>query len=181
MGSPEAPHFVPQPRFLFFLRIAQLVLSVIVLGLTAFAMSQLANFFMNGSFGYAIFCSIYSLVGIGYILIAETMFINIWQRYVVLLLDVFGVIFWISAWGALAAWAAIKDVSVNALSHYNRRDAFPKKDSSSDYTYTSSDYTNDYYDLLRGSSSYPGKYNLQAQMAAWRCIAAAAALGALIW
>ncbi|KAF8245394.1 hypothetical protein K440DRAFT_603822 [Wilcoxina mikolae CBS 423.85] len=146
MANIDASHYVPQPPFLFFLRIAQLVLSLIVLALTAYSMSQLGNYFINGAFGYAIFCCIYTFAGVGYLLLAERMFINIWQRYVALLLDVFGVIFWLSAWGSLAGWAALYDFANHTI------------------------YGTDAYNKSRS-----------AYLAAWRCTAASAALGALVW
>lgn len=54
MSDGGSQHIVQQPKFLFFIKIAQLVLAVIILGLASFAISVLPNTF--GTFGFNIFC-----------------------------------------------------------------------------------------------------------------------------
>jgi hypothetical protein len=97
-----------------------------------------------------------------------------------LVLDIFGVIFWLSAWASLAAWAAVGNIWTHYLDYsLRRRDEKSTEqlvaeanrimnDSSAATTpsSTSTIYTKDYYK----------KYDT-----AWKCTAAAAAIGAVIW
>lgn len=47
-------HIVQQPKFIFFIKIAQIVLGFLLLALTAFALSEIKN--VDGTFGFNIFC-----------------------------------------------------------------------------------------------------------------------------
>lgn len=73
-----------------------------------------------------------------------------------LVLEIFGVIFWLAAFGSMAAWAAAWGIVDSAASRYT--------------SYTS------YYVKRAYTSS-----EVNQQETAWRCVAAAAGLGALIW
>lgn len=168
----EADHYVPQPRFLFFLRIAQMALALVALALTAFSMAKLNSIWISGSFGYAIFCCIFTLLTGTYLLVSEAHFLNMWNRWVALAIDVIGVLFWISAWGSLAAWAAVNDFATRAL---NIRDALPTP-----MPRRSGDDDNDPYSSVDWTS-FGTRRNTAGNQAAWKCAAAAAGLGGLIW
>ena len=164
----DAPHYVRQPRFLFYIHIAQLVLSLLVLILVAYAMSVLSN--ILGSFGYNIFCCVYTFIVIAYMQVTAMMFINLWNMWAALILDIFGIIFWISAWGSMASWAAVGNLITSPPDLTGLFGRSPKSHSSS----SSSSFG--FSDI---ESSYEKAY--ARERAGWRCAAAAAGLGALIW
>ena len=181
-----ADHYVPQPRFLFFLRLIQIGLALVTLAMTAFAMAKLNSYWISGTFGYSIFCCIFTLLSGTYLLVSEAHFVDLWNRWVALAFDIIGVLFWISAWGSLAAWAAVNDLVNHALS---KRDALPvpKGGGSGGGSSTAADDYSSYFnsdmfgDTSTGTSSAALVNLYNGYQAAWKCTAAAAGLGAIIW
>jgi len=149
-------HYVRQPAWLFWLRIAQTIFAVLILALTAFSMSTLTN--ILGSFGYNIFCCVYTFITLTYLCAGPVFFLALWNMWAALVLEIFAVVFWLSGWASLAAWAA--------LGNY----VYDVADS---YSYGIDD---DYYGI---DDHYRDLY--KKQRTAWQCAAAAAGLGALLW
>ncbi|KAI5840635.1 hypothetical protein BZA05DRAFT_454423 [Tricharina praecox] len=154
MQSPNAPehpaHIVRIPHFLFIMRLVQIFLSVVILALMAFAITQLTNVF--GTFGYNIFCCIYNFIGVGYLLVSVARAPRIWNCWAALVIDIFGVIFWISAWGSLAGWAALGNIA----------------------------YDSSALDLCRHYSKTDQR-KCNGRKGAWQASAATAGLGAIVW
>jgi hypothetical protein len=85
------------------------------------------------------------------------------------LIDIFGVIFWLSAWGSLAAWAAVGNIVYTPSLYLSDRDLGARRARSS----SSGDPT---FDSVEDYERYYKK-----ERTAWQCAAAAAGLGALVW
>jgi len=108
----NSQHYVRQPAFLFFIRIAQILLSVIILGLAAYGIDY---FTKDGgkptdqteaAFGFAIFVVIYTWIVVGYNLAASTLFIAFWNCWAVLALEIVAVVFWLVSFALLGDWAS---------------------------------------------------------------------------
>ncbi|KAF2467263.1 uncharacterized protein BDR25DRAFT_305683 [Lindgomyces ingoldianus] len=101
-------HIVKVPDFYRFLIIAQIFIAVAVLGLAAYGATF--NDWFGGN-GYAIFCAIAIFLTHGYYLVSTSFFPIVYNCWVFLILSIFQVIWWLSCWADLAAWAAAYDVS----------------------------------------------------------------------
>lgn len=146
----EAPHYVRQPAFLFWIRIAILVLSVLVLGLIAFSLSVWTV--VVDAFAFGIFCCIYNFIVGGYLIVSVARFVNFWNCWAVLALDIIGVVFWLAAWASMASWASSKKFLGGARSGL-------------------------FSSFIMRRSDHP--YN--KHKGSWQAAAAASGLGALIW
>jgi len=161
----HSAHIVRVPSFLRIIRYVQLALSVIIIALMGYSMSQIT--YSLGSFGYAIFCCVYNFIAIGYLIFSSMNAPLLWNCWAALVLDIFGVIFWISAWGSLAAWAAVGNIAYDYSGGY------------SGYTGTYSGSS--YYDEKNKSYERAYKEMYKKLYAAWQTTAAAAGLGAIVW
>ncbi|KAI0151587.1 hypothetical protein GGR57DRAFT_470787 [Xylariaceae sp. FL1272] len=95
-------HFVLYPKRFIILRIVQLVLGVIVLGLTAYS---LAVFPVSGA-ALGIFTAIVTLISSIYILVAHYGPPRAYNYWAILGLDIFLVLFWLISFAVLASQAA---------------------------------------------------------------------------
>ncbi|KAF2093585.1 hypothetical protein NA57DRAFT_81087 [Rhizodiscina lignyota] len=102
--SGERDHIVQVPPFFFFLRIAQAVLTLVVFILACYGLSF--STWVFGGNGYALFVSLASFVILGYYLLTTLKFPSAYNRWAVLVLECFAVIWWLACWADLAAWAA---------------------------------------------------------------------------
>jgi len=92
------------PAFLF-LRVAQIILALIVLGLTAYLISNtFYGLLVPSSYGLAMFTSIATLIIVVYNLVAERAVPAIYNVWAILALEIFSVIFWLSTMGSIAAF-----------------------------------------------------------------------------
>jgi len=94
-----------QPRFLFFIKIAILVLSLIILALAAYSISLFSSFigyYGSGAGGLLIFVAIKTFIVYGGVTAIEIYAPHLFYRILVLVAYIFSLIFWLSAW----AWAA---------------------------------------------------------------------------
>lgn len=155
-------HYVQQPAFLFFIRIAQAVLSLIILGLAAYGVATLVDY--GGSFGFNIFCALYTWIVVGYLLGTSAFAIGLWNCWAALVLEIFGVIFWLCAWGSMAAWAAV----------WNWAGGYGGS------SYGGSSYYGYINDILY-KRDLVKRVTYKEQKTAWQCVAAASGLGALVW
>lgn len=100
-----------QPRFLFFLKIAIIVLSVVVLALAAYAISLYGNYSSYyvgaGAPGLLIFTVIWTWVTYGVFLFFELKAPHFFYRIIAIVLWGLSIIFWLSAWALAASHAAV--------------------------------------------------------------------------
>jgi len=118
----NSQHYVRQPAFLFFIRIAQILLSIIILGLAAYGIDYSKTTYgayvvqyiikdgatdqSEAAFGFAIFVVIYTWIAVGYNLAGSTFFVALWNCWAVLALEIVAVVFWLVAFALLGAWAS---------------------------------------------------------------------------
>lgn len=112
-------HMLHLPRFFTILRYIQLVLAVLVLGLSAFCV----YFVAFSSHAYAIFASVYTIGIIIYFLVASKATPQSYNWIALLVLEVLAVIFWLATWAALAAlFALLAYVGSSYDYYYAKRD-----------------------------------------------------------
>lgn len=106
----------PQPRFLFFIKIAILVLSLLILALAAYSLSVFNGavaVYGTGAGGFLIFVTIKSFIVFGGALAVEIWAAHLFFRLVALIAYSVSIIFWLSAWAYAAseasAWLSISD------------------------------------------------------------------------
>jgi len=175
----NAQHYVRQPAFLFFIRIAQILLSIIILGLAAFGI----DYFTKGdlkapdqveeAFGFTIFVVIYTWIAVGYNLAASTFFVAFWNCWAVLALEIVAVVFWLVAFALLGEWAS-------DYKFMSQKDKFYGDFSDSDLG-----------DLLSGFGIYKRATvygddavvddGFKKAKSVWQSGAAASGLGAIVW
>lgn len=105
------------PKWLLIVRAFQIVISIIVLGISSYGVYWV----VFNSYAFTIFLSVVTIIIVLYGVLTSkipkwSVAYNYWA---VLALDIFGVIFWLSAMGALAALRAsfIYEVFVNGCGH----------------------------------------------------------------
>ncbi|KXJ94623.1 hypothetical protein Micbo1qcDRAFT_221130 [Microdochium bolleyi] len=123
-GRPGS-ELIPTPIWIMIVRIFQITLSLIVLGLCGAFM----KFLYSEALGFAVICCIFTWVISGYNLIAEKIPAchKAYNTYATLALDLFMVIFWLAAMGALAAYRAVFNTNVNASCADNATCQFNKR------------------------------------------------------
>jgi hypothetical protein len=97
----------PMPSWLFFIKIAILVLSLIILALAAWSISIFGSYtgvyyYGSGSGGLLIFACVKTFIIYGAQIAVEKLAPHMFFRAVAVVLCVISIIFWLSAW----AWAA---------------------------------------------------------------------------
>ena len=109
-----------QPKWMFFIKIAILVLSLIILALAAYSISLFSSFigyYGSGAGGLLIFVTIKTFIVYGLVLFIETRAPQLFYRIIVLIAYIFSLIFWLSAWAwaasSAAAWLSIYDLGVD--------------------------------------------------------------------
>ncbi|KAG0635748.1 hypothetical protein HOY80DRAFT_980515 [Tuber brumale] len=169
MGAYSDQHVVDQPPWLKFIRIAQVSLSLLIIALAAFALSAIPYGNTFGTFGFNIFTCLFTIIVGAYLLITPLRAPKLYNCWAALVLEIFGVIFWLSAFATLASWASLGLLTVGAL---RKRDA--KKSSSSS---SNNNFGSDYLDsLTKDAEARYARYK-----AGWRCAGAAAGLGGIVW
>ncbi|ORY65183.1 uncharacterized protein BCR38DRAFT_340942 [Pseudomassariella vexata] len=100
----------PVPSWLIFVKDAIILLSVIILALSAYAISLYGSYYSyyysSGVPGYLIFLVIKTWIIYGIAIALELKAQNYFFRIVVLIAYVLSVIFWLSGWAWSASWAA---------------------------------------------------------------------------
>lgn len=90
------------------LRAVQAVFSIIVLGLSAYVISAFdtpLGSFSPDSVDFLLFCSIWTLLVVAYLVVAPLHFPALAHKFAILGVEVVTVIFWFSGWIAVAAFA----------------------------------------------------------------------------
>jgi hypothetical protein len=105
-----APGVPPLPKWLLYVKIAIVVLSVIILALAAYALSLYGGFgiyyYSSGAPGFLIFLAIYTWIVFGAYTVIELKAQQFYFRIGALSAYVIGVIFWLTGWSWSASWAA---------------------------------------------------------------------------
>lgn len=107
-----ANHIVQLPTGFLVLQVFQLIFAKVVLGLSAFLLSQTSG----GVFGaeaFATFTSLVTIIILVYQIVAQRAVNRVYNMWAFLSLDVVAVLFWLSAAGALGALRAAFSVPVN--------------------------------------------------------------------
>lgn len=91
------------------LRAVQAVLAIIILGLTAYAIDKFNGAWWNGdwspgSFRFLLFCSLWTLVALIYLILAPWKFPSAAHKFAILAVESVTNIFWFAGWIAVAAW-----------------------------------------------------------------------------
>ncbi|KAF2736133.1 hypothetical protein EJ04DRAFT_433627 [Polyplosphaeria fusca] len=92
--------------YLLPLRAVQAVLSIIVLGLTAYVVDVFTTPYWSyspHSVNFMLFCSIWTLLAVAYLVLAPSRFPKFAHKYAILGVEALTMIFWFSAWVAVAA------------------------------------------------------------------------------
>ncbi|KAH7116188.1 membrane-associating domain-containing protein [Dendryphion nanum] len=87
--------------FILPLRAVQAVFSLIVLGLTAYIVS--AWYWSPHSVNFMLFCSVWTLLAVAYLVLAPTRFPRAAHKYAICAVESITMIFWFAAWVAVAA------------------------------------------------------------------------------
>ncbi|KAF2277369.1 uncharacterized protein EI97DRAFT_432249 [Westerdykella ornata] len=94
--------------FILPLRAVQAVLSIIVLGLTAYVIDSWW-YGSPDSVDFMLFCSIWTLLAVGYLIFAPTRAPHLAHKYAITAVEAVTMIFWFAAWVAVAAlWGDIR-------------------------------------------------------------------------
>ncbi|KAJ9145451.1 hypothetical protein NKR23_g5469 [Pleurostoma richardsiae] len=110
----DRTHIPPQALWIFFLRIAQLALAIIVVGLTGYAADTFDNTF--NSLGYSFFVFAWTVVYLAWLLISIFFFPIAYHPWAHLAVDIVTGIFWLACWADLAHDASNLD---NAEDYYD--------------------------------------------------------------
>lgn len=91
------------PAYTFRLRLSQIVIAILVLILDIVSLAILGGY---GALGYGIFTPIATCVIVSYWYSATYRSPQYYNRWAILVLDCFAVVWWLSLWSVLAQWAA---------------------------------------------------------------------------
>lgn len=93
------------------LRAVQALFSIIVLGLTAYVVDATTYAWWNGwaSVNFMLFCSVWTLLAVAYLVLTPTRFPAAAHKYAILGVEALTMIFWFAAWVAVATlWGRIR-------------------------------------------------------------------------
>jgi hypothetical protein len=91
------------PAYTFRLRLSQMIIAIVVLILNIVSTAIFGGY---GVLGYGIFTPIATCVIVGYWYYASYNRQQYYNRWAILVLDCFAVVWWLSMWSVLAQWAA---------------------------------------------------------------------------
>jgi len=106
MEPSRNPNFVEVPKFFFIVKVVQVFLSVLVLGLSAASIALEDGYGFYGGQGYAIFVCIATWISCGWYIASARFMPNLYHRIPALVLEIFLWIWWLSCWTMLAYWAS---------------------------------------------------------------------------
>ena len=92
------------PAYTFRLRIAQIIIAILVVILNIVSTAVLGGY---GAFSYGIFTPIATCIIVIYWYLANYSRPQNYNRWVLLILDCFAVVWWLSAWSVEASWASV--------------------------------------------------------------------------
>jgi len=129
-GRTDIAHIPPMPLWAAIIRIFQLVLAIIVLGLTAYA-DNTFNYAFSG-FGMAFFVFAWTLLFLAYIGVSAAFVPTLYNMWIHLGLEILTVIFWLVTWALLASeasvWSDYESTSYTVYGHtYTTSNYLPPK------------------------------------------------------
>jgi len=136
MSTTTHNHILPLPKAVFGLKIAQLVVAIVVLGLCAYGVTYIA---FDGD-SLMLFTAIATMIITVYYIVAVTAVPTAYNYWAILSLDAFAIIFWIISMSILAwevaaySWAYDNYSTCIYYYCYKKRDVIAKRDTSL-YTY----------------------------------------------
>jgi len=105
-GRTTHPHIPPVPLWIGIVRAIQILFSILVLALAAYALSVLGSW---SGFGLAIFTAIYTWIILAYILVTPIYAPHAYNVWAQLGLEIAAVIFWLSTFALLATVVSVFD------------------------------------------------------------------------
>jgi len=91
------------PAYAFRLRLSQIIIAIVILILNVISIIMLGGY---GALSYGIFTPIATCVIVAYWYYANYPRPQYYNRWAILVLDCFAVVWWLSMWSVLAQWAA---------------------------------------------------------------------------
>jgi len=179
----NSQHYVRQPAFLFFVRIAQILLSIIILGLAAYGIDHFtqggaeAPDKVEAAFGFAIFVVIYTWIAVGYNLAASTFFVAFWNCWAVLALEIVAVVFWLAAFALLGDWASDYKFMTEKTTSYGDYQSIPGISDLLDGILK----RRQFYDVDNVVDNAAADDAFKKAKGVWQSGAAASGLGAIVW
>lgn len=109
MTDSKTAHIVETPQYFFFIRIAQFILSIVILGLVGYTI----DYYGGGrrtygleELGFMVFCCVWTWLVIAYVFITTLWLPVAYNMWGQLAAEVLATLFWFCAWAATAAWVA---------------------------------------------------------------------------
>lgn len=108
MTDAKTAHVVETPQYFFFIRIAQFIFSIIILGLVGYTIDVAGSGSRSqlGEVNFMVFCCIWTWLVIAYVFVSTLWLPVAYNMWVQLAAEVLATIFWLCGWAATAAWAA---------------------------------------------------------------------------
>ncbi|TGJ80742.1 hypothetical protein E0Z10_g8027 [Xylaria hypoxylon] len=107
------------PKFFIYIVVSIILLSIVILGLAAYAESLSGNYYYeSGVPGFLLFVTIWTWLVYGGMLATQYYAPQFYYRIVVLVGQILSAIFWISGWAWAASWAAY----ILSFDNYNSYD-----------------------------------------------------------
>ena len=91
------------PAYTFRIRLAQIIIAILILILDIVSIAVLGGY---GGLGYGVFTPLATCVIVLYWYYANRSRPQYYNRWAILILDCFAVVWWLSLWSVLASWAA---------------------------------------------------------------------------
>lgn len=91
------------PTYTFRIRLSQIIIAILVLVLNIVSLAILGGY---GALSYGVFTPIATCIIVGYWYYGNYRRTDLYNRWAILILDCFAVIWWLSMWCLLAEWAA---------------------------------------------------------------------------
>ncbi|KAF3942068.1 hypothetical protein ABW19_dt0202968 [Dactylella cylindrospora] len=188
--SKERPEF---PTWVAYLLIPILIFTLIVMGLTGYAVSD--PYLKTGydSLPFALFAASWGIIVTVYIFLAIGHMPHIHYKWIVFILAVLTCIWWLVAFAYLASQAREVMNYINTIDDYYNSYSSYGSGSSSDYSDIINDIIDSYFgkakrDISRRKSSSSSSSYYSSALDEWnkyktagKCMAAAAGVGAIVW
>jgi len=99
----SSKQIIALPAYTFRVRVAQIIIAIVILILNIVSTIILGGY---GALGYGIFTPIATCIIVAYWYHANHSGSQYYNRWAILILDCFAVVWWLSLWSVLAQWAA---------------------------------------------------------------------------
>ncbi|KAI9866025.1 MAG: hypothetical protein M1813_001992 [Trichoglossum hirsutum] len=117
----DTSHVVPLPRWMFFIRVAQALLAVLVIALVAFSTYVYQNTTMVNAYGVNLFTGPLTLGVVAYNALSPIFAASLYNCWVALGLEIFTLIMWLVSFAILASYTASFQLYLYGFSYYYKR------------------------------------------------------------